>query len=196
MAEVYLVSVIDKSLALARRICDVVSAGVSNVTPEQNLNPKKLERLFKQRDIYNYWPQKGERLLLPEDVIDFNYIFSLNGADGEAPYRCWSEENPDEAEEMWAKSAEAGKDWKAYFKAKVMDLSTFRRSEDKGKALMDPVQPGGNIMGVRHSKFEKAFEQIKDAIDRFLLKELKFSVETKRFVKVNRSATIAEPETS
>lgn len=49
---------------------------------------------------------------------------------------------------------------------------------------MDPVQPGEtNLLGVRLAKFEEAFGQVKMAIDQFLLLELRWDVQHRRFVK-------------
>jgi len=157
------------------------------VTLEQKMNPKKLERLFKAHGILESWPQKPERLLVPEDVVEFEYIILLNDADKEAPYTVWAEDNPDEAEEM-KKSTKEGEDWRANFKTKILDLSTFSSDEARrGKSFMDPVQPGqGSRFGVKFKIFEDAFAQIRDAVDQFLLKELRFSVEEMRFLKVER----------
>lgn len=186
MAEIYLFSLVDKENALASRVCDVVSAGISEITAEQKLNPRKLERLFKAHEIpERCWPQKPERLLVPEDVLEFDYILLLNDADSDAPYAFWAEDNPDEAEDM-KDSMKEGEDWRANFKTRVLDLSTFCSDENRrGKSFMDPVQPGqGGKFGVKFSKFEEAFRHIKDAVDRFLLRELRFNVEEMRFVKV------------
>jgi hypothetical protein len=68
MAEVYLISLVDRNLALATRVCDVVSAGVNKISPEHRFNPKKLERVFKSHGVFDCWTRKPERLLLPEDV--------------------------------------------------------------------------------------------------------------------------------
>jgi hypothetical protein len=68
MAEVCLLSLVDRNLALATRVCDIVSAGVDKITSEHRFNPKKLERLFKSHQVFDCWTQKPERLLLPEDV--------------------------------------------------------------------------------------------------------------------------------
>ena len=49
---------------------------------------------------------------------------------------------------------------------------------------MDPVQPGEkNVLGVRHAKFEEAYERVKMAIDRFVLLELRWNVQQRRLVK-------------
>jgi protein-tyrosine-phosphatase len=184
MAEIYLFSLVDKDNALALRVCDVVSAGVSEVTPDQKLHPRKLERLFKANDLLQCWPQKPERLLVPEDVVEFDHILLLNEASPDAPYSVWAEDNPDEAEDM-QKSTKEGEDWRANFKTKVLDLSTFCSDESqRGKSFLDPVQPGqGDKFGVKFKKFEQAFAQVKDAVDQFLLRELRFNVEEMCFLK-------------
>jgi protein-tyrosine-phosphatase len=190
MAEIYLFSLVDKENALAGRVYDVVSAGISEVRQDQKLNHHKLERLFKAHDIPKHcWPQKPERLLVPEDVLEFDYILTLelNEDDRNTPYNVWAEDNPDEAGDM-RENAKYGRDWKADFKTKILDLSTFCSNEEqRGKPLMDPVQPGSaGKFGVKFSKFEEAFIQIKDAVDQFLLKELGFNVKEMRFLKVEK----------
>jgi hypothetical protein len=189
MAEVYLASLVHKNLALARQLSDVVSAGISEISPEQKLNPRKLKRLFTNHDILNSWAQNSERLLLPEDVVDFTYILLLNNANPEEPYVKWAEENPNEAEAIKTMAKE-DQDWKKSFSTKVLDLSAFGESEKLGRPHLDPVQPGGGVFGVRMAKFEKAFADIKDSVNGFLLKELKFTVEGMRFLKTNRHNTV------
>ena len=188
MAEVYLATIISKDLTLASRICDVVSAGISPITPDQKLNPKKLERLFKTHDMLKSWPQKQERRLAPEDVVEFDYILLLNGADSEAPYAVWAEDNPDEAEEIKAAAGE-GEDWRANFKTKILDLSVFTlrtegAEEQSRQSFMDPVQPGqGPKFGVKFQVFEEKFTEIRKAVDGWLAKELRYSVEEMKFMK-------------
>jgi hypothetical protein len=168
-------------------------------TSDQKLKPQKLDRLFKAHGIPPHcWPQKPERLLVPEDVVEFDYILLLNGANSDAPYTAWANDNPDEAEEM-KDSTKEGEDWRNNFKTKVLDLSSFSADESsRGKSFMDPVQPGpADKFGVKFQKFEEAFTQIKDAVDQFLLKELRFSVEEMRFLKVERKKMkgVRTPET-
>lgn len=149
--------------------------------------------------------QGTERVLLPEDAVDFNYVLLMNGAKGEALYRCWAEDNPEEKREMVEKAESQGKDWKDNFKTRVFDLGDFRQgassdpfcesSGDKGKGkdaevrqvkrpLMDPVQPGEESpFGVRQGKFEAHFREVKEAVDRFLLVELGFRAGGMEFVK-------------
>jgi hypothetical protein len=185
MAEVYLFSRVEKSIALSRRVNDVVSAGVSKVKPDQKLKPKKLERLFRNLDIVQCWPQKPERLLVPEDVIDFSYILTLEDISRDIPYQCWEDENGDEAEEMRTKAAKQGTDWKANFATRVEHLRTFDEPGRRNQPLMDPVQPSSSDsarFGVRMAAFEKHFERIKYAVDQFLLTELNFDVESNKFV--------------
>lgn len=192
MAEVYLVSQVEKSLALACQICDVVSAGVARISPDQKLNPRKLERLFKNHGILNCWPQKPERLLLPEDAVDFNYILNLDTVDPDVPYHCWAEDNPDEAEDMKDIAAANGHDWKSNFKSKIDLLGRFNVEERREIPLLDPVQPSGirGKFGVPMVEFEKHFDKIKYAIDQFLLQELGFDVEKSRFIKVKGEETV------
>jgi hypothetical protein len=185
MAEVYLFSRVEKSIALSRRVNDVVSAGVSKVKPDQKLKPKKLERLFRNHDIVQCWPQKPERLLVPEDVIDFSYILTLEDISRDIPYQYWEDENSDEAEEMRTKAAKQGTDWKANFATRVEHLRTFDEPGRRDQPLMDPVQPSSSDstrFGVRMAAFEKHFERIKYAVDQFLLTELNFDVESNKFV--------------
>lgn len=53
--------------------------------------------------------------------------------------------------------------------------------------LIDPVQPGEkNVLGVRHAKFEEAYEQVKMAIDRFVLVELRWNVQQRKPVKIGK----------
>jgi hypothetical protein len=186
MAEVYLVSLLEKSLALACHVCDVVSAGVERISSDQKLNPRKLERLFKNHGILNCWPQKPERLLVPEDAVDFNYILNLDTVDPDLPYHCWAEENPDEAKEMKDNAAAKGRDWKSNFKSKVDLLGRFDITERREQSLLNPVQPSGvrGKFGVHINEFEKHFERIKYAVDKFLLEELRFDVEKNSFAKV------------
>lgn len=184
MAEVYLASLTGKNLALACRVRDVVSAGVEKIKPDQKLNPRKLERLFKNQDLLPFWPQKPERLLLPEDVIDFNHILILDSAPAGAPYRSWEEDNPDEAESMKEKATAQGLDWKANFKCTIEKLRKFDDAHRQGEPLMDPVRPENgedNIFGVRMAAFEKHMVRIQKAVDRFLLMELGYDVTRKKF---------------
>jgi len=192
MAEVYLISRVEKSLALACQICDVVSAGVARISPDQKLNPRKLERLFKNRGILNCWPQKPERLLLPEDAVDFNYILNLDTVDPDVPYHCWAEDNPDEAKDMKDIAVANGHDWKSNFKSKIDLLGRFDVEERREIPLLDPVQPSGirGKFGVPMVEFEKHFDRIKYAIDQFLLQELGFDVEKNRFIKVKGEETV------
>ena len=185
MAEVYLISRVERSLPLACQICDVVSAGAKKITSDQKLNPKKLERLFKNHGILNCWPQKPERLLLPEDAVDFNYILNLDTVDPDVPYHCWADENPDEAKEMKDIATAKGYDWNSNFKSKIDLLGRFDLAERREQPLLDPVQPSGvrGKFGVPMVEFEKHFERIKYAIDQFLLKELGFDVEKNQFTK-------------
>jgi hypothetical protein len=196
MAEVYLISCVGKSLPLACQICDVVSAGVKKITSDQKLNPKKLERLFKNHNIFNCWPQKPERILLPEDAVDFNYILSLDTVDPDVPYHCWAEDNPDEAREMKEIAAAKGSDWRSNFKSKIDVLGRFDMAERRNQPLLDPVQPSGvrGKFGVPMIEFEKHFQRIKYAIDQFLSRELGFDVERNRFTKVKDEAAVNHPE--
>lgn len=93
MAEVYLFSRVGKSIGLSRRVNDVVSAGVTEVKADQKLNVKKLKRLFRKLDMIHCWPQELERLLVPEDVIDFSYILIMEDVNPDTPYHCWADEN-------------------------------------------------------------------------------------------------------
>ncbi len=184
MAEVYLFSRVEKSIALSRKVNDVVSAGVTKVKADQKLNPKKLERLFRNLDIIQCWPQKPERLLVPEDVIDFTYILTMENIGPDIPYQCWEDENSEEAEEMRTKAAKQGTDWKANFATRVEHLRSFDEPNRKNQPLMDPVQPyssDSRRFGVRMAAFEKHFDRIKYAVDHFLLTELKFDVESNKF---------------
>jgi hypothetical protein len=45
------------------------------------------------------------------------------------------------------------------------------------------------VLGVRHAKFEEAYGQVKMAIDRFLLVELRWNVQERGFVK-NRKGNV------
>ena len=183
MAEVYLLSRTEKNLALACKLCDVVSAGVRKTSSDQKLNPMKLERLFKRHDISHCWPQKPERLLSPEDAVDFNYVLTLQEIDSDIPYACWAADNPDEAKEMKEEAAGEGKDWKSNFKSSVMPLRDFDKPQ-RDEPLLDPVPPNkASKFGVRQAEFEKHFDRIKCAVDQFLLRELSFDVETNRFIK-------------
>ena len=186
MAEVYLISRVERSLPLAVQVCDVVSAGAEKISSDQKLNPKKLERLFKNHGILNCWPQKPERVLLPEDAVDFNYILNLDTVDPEVPYQCWAEDNPDEAREMRDIAMAKGYDWKSNFKSKIDLLSRFDVADRRSQPLLDPVQPSGvrGKFGVPMIEFENHFQRIRHAIDQFLLRELGFDVERNRFVKV------------
>lgn len=185
MAEVYLFSRVEKNVALSLRVNDVVSAGVAKVRSDQKLNPKKLERLFRKLDITHCWPQKQERLLVPEDVIDFSYILTLEDVSPDIPYQCWEDENSEEAEEMKTKAAKQGTDWKANFATRVEYLRNFDKPKRRHLPLMDPVQPYSSHsrrFGVRMAAFEEHFERIKYAVDQFLLTELKFDVESNKFL--------------
>lgn len=192
MAEVYLISRVEKSLALACQICDVVSAGVERISPDQKLNPRKLERLFKNHAMLNCWPQKPERLLIPEDAVDFNYILNLDTVDPDIPYQCWAEDNPDEAKEMKDLAVANGHHWKSNFKSKIEPLGRFDVAERREMPMLDPVQPSGvrGKFGVPMVEFEKHFDRIKYAIDQFLLQELGFDVEKNRFTKVKGEESV------
>ncbi|KAL9621268.1 MAG: hypothetical protein Q9160_004289 [Pyrenula sp. 1 TL-2023] len=204
IAEVYLASLVSRSLALANKIYDVVSAGISPLTPSDRFNPKKLHRLFKAHNLLNSWPQLPERVLLPEDVVDFDFVLLMNGAEGEALYRCWGEENEEEWREMVENArgdGGRGGDWRSNFKTKVLDLGAFRpgsrpprpqiAADQQGKnpkegPLMDPVQPDQQstataAFGVRQARFEEHFDEVKEAVDGFLSVELGFEVERMAF---------------
>jgi hypothetical protein len=199
MAEVYLLSLIGTNLALSCLIFDVVSVGIHPLQSNRKYNPKKLERLFKDNNISQYWPRKGERTLVAEDIEQFQYVLLLDGADQDAPYQAWAEENPEEADNF-KRAAKAGTEdskgdekdhqhsaatdnpnaWKKFFKAKVLGLSTYSHVEgsEPTTALLDPIQPNQtNTFGVRYERFEKAFEQVKAAINNFLLREFGFNTE-------------------
>jgi hypothetical protein len=155
------------------------------VRTDQKLNPKKLERLFRNLDIIQCWPQKPERLLVPEDVIDFSYILTMENISQDVPYQCWEDENAEEAEEMRRKAAKQGTDWKANFATRVEHLRHFDEPKRRDQPLMDPVQPfssDSRRFGVRMTAFEKHFDRIKYAVDQFLLTELKFDVESNKFM--------------
>ncbi|KAL9115515.1 MAG: hypothetical protein Q9227_000836 [Pyrenula ochraceoflavens] len=201
MAQVYLDSLITKSLALANKACDNVSAGICPRAATDRFNPKKLERLFKNHDILSCWPKKPQRVLLPEDVMDFNFILLLNGATEQSPFDVWIDENPDEARDMQEQAQREGRDWKRNFKTKIWELGVYLNpSTTSGAAdvtsgctdgvvrvplpLMDPVQPSEeSAFGVRLAKFEKHFQDIKKAVNGFLLAELSFDVESMEFVR-------------
>ncbi len=186
MAEVYLCSVLEKSLELSSRLNDVVSAGVTKVTPDQKLQPTKLERLFKTNKILHCWPQKPERLLLPEDALDFDYILTLNAIDPGIPYQCWADDNPDEAQDLKEKAEAESRDWRAEFEGKVELLRHYGDPTRRDEPLLDPIAPKGSKMskfGIRIAEFEKLFERIRRCVDQFLLKELAFDVETNHFIK-------------
>jgi hypothetical protein len=204
MAEVYLLSLIGTNLALSCLIFDVVSVGVHPLQSNRKYNPKKLERLFKDNNISQYWPRKSERTLVAEDIVEFQYILLLDGADPDAPYEAWAEENPEEADNF-KRAAKAGSEdskadekhyqhlaaadeanaWKKFFDAKVLDLSNYShvQGSEPTTALLDPIQPNQtSAFGVRYERFEKAFEQIKAAINSFLLREFGFDTEEMVFV--------------
>ena len=186
MAEIYLDSLVEKSLELSARLCDVVSAGVTKIIPDQKLQPTKLERLFKTHGILHCWPQKPERTLLPEDAVDFTYILTMNDIDPEIPYQCWADDNPEEAKELKETAEAEGRDWRAEFTGRVERLRHYGDPTRRDEPLLDPVAPKGSKMskfGIRIAEFEKLFERIKRCVDQFLLKELGFDVENNRFTK-------------
>jgi hypothetical protein len=140
------------------------------ITSDQKLNHKKLERLFKNHDIVKFWPQKPERILQPEDAVDFNYILSLDTVDPDVLYHCWAEDNPGEAREMKEIVTAKGSGWRSNFKLKIEVLGRFDMAERRKQPLLDPVQPSGvrRKFGVPMIEFGKHFQQIKYAIDQFL----------------------------
>lgn len=134
----------------------------------------------------------------------------MNGAEGEALFRVWGDENPDERREMEMVENASGKPWRANFKTKVRDLGAFRPrsarpleaaavvdeqgrliSKVKEGPLMDPVQRDQEkaTFGVRQARFEEHFEEVKEAVDGFLDVELGFEVGKMEFVRGREGVT-------
>lgn len=117
---------------------------------------------------------------------DFNYILTIDSADHSLPYVCWADENPEEYSDLKANCPVTHPDlWKSNFKSKIIELYRYvPREPGQAKVLMDPVQPGEkNVLGIKYAKFEEAYTQVKTAVDRFLLVELRYSVEERKFIR-------------
>jgi hypothetical protein len=175
MAETYLLSLIDAHIALARHVFDVVSAGVHPLAASQrHINPKKLERLFQNNNLLHCWPNKSERILVAEDLVEFQFIFLLDGADPEAPWTAWAHENRDEYENFKQRAVKEKEErdsneaashpasptfndddaWKQFFQTRVIRLDDYFNDKKNGKsdgrssppALADPVQENSETL--------------------------------------------------